>query len=295
MNYRAALTNLFLTAAAAILTVSTVILAPLPLMLLRRNKGRGSFAVGAVIACSILFWFTSPVTVGAFLVAVLLTAVFSECENQNIGYSSAVFVSLMVICGLGILSTGYAVEHFGFEPIEFFRSQVYGAVSQLTLPAGVTVDRDALLNQVPSGIVILIVFTIWLNSILVGRLEKLLGWKAPGQTHIFKSKELRKWKLPDATVWLALSSVAGSFFDIQPVWMHWVATNTFNVVVMLYFFQGLAIVVDLFAIKKVAPFWRTIAYLFIFSQLFLMVAFLGFVDLWLTFRDRAKPKESTIA
>ena len=77
--------------------------------------------------------------------------------------------------------------------------------------------------------------------------------------------------------------------------LHWLSANVFNIAVMLYFFQGLAVVVDFFAVKRVSVIWRTVAYLLIFLQLFLMVAFIGFVDLWLEFRNRTKSDKSAVA
>jgi uncharacterized protein YybS (DUF2232 family) len=165
----------------------------------------------------------------------------------------------------------------------------------LTLPAGVTVDKEALIKQIPSALIILVIFSIWVNSILVPKVEHLLGWSAAFQKHTFVSSEFRTWKLPDPVVWLALLSAAGTFLEVQPEWVHWVATNVFYIVVMLYFFQGLAVVVDFFAAKRVSPLWRSVAYVLIFSQLFLMVSFIGFADLWVGFRKRTKPDKSAVA
>jgi uncharacterized protein YybS (DUF2232 family) len=202
---------------------------------------------------------------------------------------------VLVVCGFLALATGFSIQTYGFEPVEFFRDQIQFGLSQLTLPAGVTVDKEALVRQVPSALVIIIVFSIWLNSVLVTRFENLLGWVPTAQTHVFSSEEFRQWKLPDSFIWLALASLAGTFFKVQPEWLHWIAANTLNIVIMLYFFQGLAIIVDFFAVKRVSAFWKVLAYIFIFSQLFLMVSFLGFVDLWLGFRDRIKSGNKAVA
>ena len=168
-------------------------------------------------------------------------------------------------------------------------------MTQLSLPAGLAVDKEALIKQIPSGLNILVVFTVWLNSILVLKVEHLLGWTASLQKHIVVNGEFRHWKVPDSFVWVALASAGGAYFDFQPEWLHWVAANAFNIVIMLYFFQGLAVIADFFAIKRTSVVWRTIAYLLIFLQLFLMVAFLGFVDLWFEFRNRTKSDKSAVA
>jgi predicted membrane protein DUF2232 len=292
LNLRGLASALTLTAIAVVLALTTVILAPLPLMLLRRNGGRTSFLLGSVLASALLIWFATPMVLGTFLAAVVLTFVLCESENQNLGYTSSVFVTLLVLVGFAAIATGYAIGHYGFDPVVFFRNQITQAMGQVSLPTGVTLDKEALVKQVPSAVVILVIFSIWVNSVLVPKVEQILGWAPTFQEHTFLSSEFRSWKLPDSIVWIALLTAAGTFFDVEPEWAHWVAANIFNVMVMLYFFQGLAIVVDFFAVKRVSTIWRLVAYMFIFSQLFLMVSFLGFVDLWVGFRNRTKTDKS---
>jgi len=294
LNLKGVASALTLTAIAVSLTLTTVVFAPLPLMLLRRNGGRTSFVVGSILASAALIWFATPMVVGAFLGAVILTFVLTESESQNLGYTSSVFVTLLVLVGFAAIATGYAIEHYGFDPVIFARNQLTLALTQMNLPTGVTVDKEGLIKQLPSALIILIVLSIWANSIIVPKMEKLFGWAPIYLNHTFVSGEFRSWKLPDSFVWLALLSAAGTFLPIEPEWTHWVCANLFNVVVMLYFFQGLAVVVDFFAVKKISALWRMVAYIFIFSQLFLMVAFLGFADLWVGFRNRTKTDKSAV-
>jgi len=295
MNLRGVLSALALSALAVVLSLGTVVLAPLPLMLLRRNGGRSAFVLGVGAATAGLVALGGHAVVIPFVAAVVASLVFCECESLNIGYTSSVFVAFLVLVGFGAIVTGFAIQNYGFHPAEFVRAQVAIGLSQFSLPAGVTVDKEALVRQVPSALAIMTIMSIWLNSILVTRVEAILGWVPTFQKHVFMRREFREWKLPDSFVWLALASATGTFFDVQPPWAHWLAANIFNVVVMLYFFQGLAVIVDFFAVKRISPFWRAVAYLFIFSQLFLMVSFLGFVDLWAGFRDRPKSGKSAVA
>jgi uncharacterized protein YybS (DUF2232 family) len=295
MNFKGFGSILLLSVISMALALTTGILAPLPLLLLRRNGGRVSFLLGSIIALIGLYFLVSlPMTL-FFLAAVIMSFIYSECENQNIGYSSSVFVSTLVVCGFTAIALGYGMQRYGFDHVGFFRTQVDAVAGQLNLPATMKIDRDSVVKQVPSGIIILVIFSIWLNSVLVRRFEGVLGWSPGHQKHVYLSRDFREWKLPDAFVWVALLSAAGTYFEFDPVWLHWVAANVFNVVVLLYFFQGLAVVVDFFTVKQVSPFWRAIAYMFIFLQLFLMVSFLGFVDLWAGFRNRKKTDKSAVA
>ena len=295
MNLRGAASALVLTSVAVAMSITVVFLAPFPLMLLRRNGGRMSFFISTGIVGLLLCLLAPPVTAGYFLASAILALVLSEAEDQNLGYTNSFFVALLVLLGFGAMATGFAMNHYGFEPVSFFTDQINTGLSQLSLPSGVSVDKGALIKQVPSALLIMVIFSIWINSILVTRFEMLLGWTASFQRHKFLNSELRGWKLPDFFVWIALLSIGGTFFEIEPMWLHWVAANVLNVVIMLYFFQGLAVIVNFFTVKKVSPLWRAIAYVLIFSQLFLMVAFIGFADLWLEFRKRTNSDKSAVA
>ena len=281
-----------MTSAAVVLCVTTVFLAPLPLLLLRRNEGRGAMFIACVIGAAILVPLSSPAVVISFLAAVVLTAVLSECENLNIGYSYSVLVTVLSIAGAGFLLMSVAREVMGFQPIAFFKEQIALSLNQVKLPAEVKIDKDMLLNQVPSALIMMIIFAVWVNSVLVRRVERLLNWVPVKQNHFFKVTDFLSWRLPDEFVWFALAAAACNFLDVQPAWLKLVASNAFNVSVMLYFFQGLAVVVNFMETKKVTAFWRMLAYLLIFTQLFLGVAFLGFVDLWMSFRNRTKADKS---
>lgn len=292
MNSQRVLRIIAMTSAAVVLCVTTVFLAPLPLLLLRRNDGRGAMIMACALGAAILIPVSGPAVVISYLAAVMLAAVLSECENLNIGYSASVMVTVLTIAGAGFLLTSVAKHSFGFQPVEFFKEQITLSLEQVKLPTEVKVDKDLLLNQVPSALLMMIIFSVWVNSVLVRRVERLLNWAPIKQKHFFDSSDFLTWSLPESFVWIALATAAGNFLVVQPQWLKLLSSNCFNVVVMLYFFQGLAVVVSYMNTKKVTAFWRTLAYLLIFTQLFLAVAFLGFIDLWMGFRNRKNTDKS---
>lgn len=295
MQLRTLLHTLLAGVLAVIFTVTTVFLAPLPLLVLRRKEGRKPLLLVSFLGLVFLYFFSPLMVVISFAAATLLVALLSECENSNIGYSASVFVTVAVLSGAGFLLGSYAVHYLGFDPVGFFRDQIAVTLTQLKLPTEVTLDKESILKQVPSALVMLIIFAVWLNSVLAPRIERVMGWTPGKQSHRFSSSELLQWKLPDAFVWIALASAAGYFLEFQPHWLKWTCTNIFNVVVMLYFFQGLAVVVNFFNTRKVGPIWRMIGYVLIFTQLFLAVAIIGFIDLWMEFRNRKKTDKSAVA
>ncbi len=292
MQTRRLLHTLLSGLTAVAFSVTTVFLAPLPLLVLRRKEGRLAL-LAAALAGTVALYFLAPLVVAmSFGAAAILTVVLTECENSNIGYTASIFVTVIVLAGVGFLLGSFAVHYLGFQPIVFFKEQIAQTLTQLKVTPEVTQDQDSVLKQVPSAIVMMTIFSVWLNSILAPRVEKILGWAPEKLSHHFSSQELLEWKLPDAFVWIALASAAGNFLDFEPLWLKWTCTNVFNVVIMLYFFQGLAVVVNFFNTKRVGPIWRMISYILIFTQ-FWAVASLGFIDLWMQFRTRKKTDKRT--
>jgi uncharacterized protein YybS (DUF2232 family) len=100
------------------------------------------------------------------------------------------------------------------------------------------------------------------------------------------------FRAPDACVWMMIVAILGAFLKHDFSEIKVVSTNLLNVLVVVYFFQGLAIVSYVFEALKVSPLWRGIWYLLILVQLFLMVSLVGFVDFWLEFRERLSRKST---
>lgn len=294
MKLQTALYTLIMSILSVILSVTTVFLAPLPLLVLRRNFGRGEMIAAAALGGASLGAFAPQAVLVSYLAAVIVAFFLSECENLNVSYTFSVFITVFALVGAGLFVASVASKVQGFNLVGFFRDQITLSLSQIKLPPEVQVDKETLLKQVPSALFIMMIFTVWINSVLVRRVERALGWIPAKQKHFFPRSEFYKWRLPDEFVWVALLSAAGNFLAKEPQWLKWTSANIFNIVVMLYFFQGLAVVVSFLNAKKITAFWRTLVYLLIFTQLFLGVAFLGFVDLWMDFRNKTKAKKSPV-
>lgn len=283
--------------AAAGLCISVPVLAPLPLLLCRRRFGRVSFFL-SVISIGILLFFINKTAFLLFASSGMLAFVFAESESQGLSYSSSALVTVLMVSGFWAIVLGALMRFYGFNPIAFFTEQINWAISQLSQSAAsksLALDAQALLKQIPSFMLTVLIFSIWLSSVLVSRMEAILNWQPRRMSRTFSSEDFSSWKLPDTFVWLALASMAGTFFHVQQEWLRWLATNAFNIVVALYFFQGLAVIVSYFKAKQVSAPWRTLAYILIFSQLFLIVSFVGFVDLWMEFRNKSKTGKSAVA
>ncbi|MGA2193325.1 MAG: DUF2232 domain-containing protein [Nitrospirota bacterium] len=102
-------------------------------------------------------------------------------------------------------------------------------------------------------------------------------------------KFLQQWRAPDLLVWGII--VPGFLMIPELPWLRLIAGNVLFCFAIVYLFQGLAVLNHFFDRLGLSPVLRTIGYLVIALQPFLIVAIwaLGFFDTWADFR-KIRPK-----
>ena len=95
---------------------------------------------------------------------------------------------------------------------------------------------------------------------------------------------LNLWKAPEYLVWVVIA--CGLVLLIPKVSFKLLSANGLGILMMIYFFQGIAIVAFFFDKKQMPRFLRVVLYSLIAVQqlLLLVVICLGFFDVWLNFR-----------
>ncbi len=146
----------------------------------------------------------------------------------------------------------------------------------------VKLDPEYLVGQAPSVLVALLIMSLALALILELPISRLL--KFP--TENIESLNLLSFKLPDSYIWIAMFSFLLSFIDIGNKDISLIATNIVNVMVVLYFFQGLAVIESFFTALRFGFFIRFMTYVVFLVQLFFLVAAIGVIDFWVEFIKR---------
>jgi uncharacterized protein YybS (DUF2232 family) len=97
------------------------------------------------------------------------------------------------------------------------------------------------------------------------------------------------YRNPDLLVWVLIA--AGFSLLIDQAVLSLVAVNLLVIAAVLYFFQGLAVIVHFFTIYEVPRFFRIVFYVLLVVQAYLVlaVAVLGLSDLWGNFRRPRQP------
>jgi uncharacterized protein YybS (DUF2232 family) len=108
---------------------------------------------------------------------------------------------------------------------------------------------------------------------------------------LFRKEKFSELILPDFLIWGLILSAGSLFFIGSPVGM--VGMNLFAMVILVYLFQGLAILVHILESKRVPKFLWVLVFFIIIIQPILMglLIGLGIFDIWVDFR-KIKPKET---
>jgi len=138
--------------------------------------------------------------------------------------------------------------------------------------------RQTMPKILPSLLGIWLLLTIWLTmgcgaAIIRKRSPDSMPWPPYSD-----------WRLPDVLVWLLIAS--GILLFLPGASIRLAGLNGLIISLMLYFFQGVAVLTTLFIRWRVPTPVRVLIYLLTFMQLYgpLFISVLGLIDVWANFK-----------
>ncbi len=292
-----------LLAASLLLSMTTVVLGALPMRVMRRLHGRLPYWIGFTLSSAALA--AAGLSAYGLLVFAMAVAVgiYTEIEEHGGSVFTSAAVAILAAMGTTSLGVGAWVYRLNGHLLEEARNQVAPLVERLSaMNAGATVSVESLIQQLPSGV--MIGFMIALAIAVIGE-ARVMSWfshqKLDEKTEILGDSDrvvvredgetkLSDFRVPDSLTWLVILAIFGSFFQHGIEFVEAVSLNILNVLIVVYFFQGLAVVSQVFRVYKISPFWQSLWYIVLVLQLFIVVSFLGLADYWLEFRERLARK-----
>lgn len=279
---------------AVILTSATVIFGAIPMRVIRRCYGRMPFWLGGLIATLALLAMGVTSVSLMYFVLTLVIGVYSEVEDHGASLFTSGLVSLLTAVGVSSLTVGLQLIRQKSALIQLLKEELTPIVNSiLTAVPSAQLTVDDLVRQMPSMIAIVLVVALALGLISERRM-RLLFQLPDAKFFLPQLGRLMTFRMPDLSIWLTIAVVFGAFFQHGIPWVELLSINLLNVMVVLFFFQGLAVVAFMFRLFRVAPFWRVFWYVLIFSQLALLVMVLGFADYWLEVREKWSQKAAQI-
>jgi len=139
-----------------------------------------------------------------------------------------------------------------------------------------------LVRITPGLVFVATIFISWSNLLMARSLFRTNRFFYPN------FGDLNRWEAPEWLVWVAIGS--GFFLLLPTSFFRFLGLNGLIIIMLVYFFQGIAILAFYFEKKRFPKLVRTIVYSFIALQQFLLiiVIMVGFFDLWIDFRRMKK-------
>ncbi len=280
-----------LVAWTLLLTSLTFMLGAVPLNGLYHSMGRTIYWLFWVSLSVVLLIFKLvPLALGLLAIS-LVVGLYNEIKGHGYSYITAGFAAIFATTSTFFAGAYYWAAVNQFEWGSFFKEYIKDNVLKYLPPAGekaAPLDLEQIVMQLPSAGVILLTVSLFLAIVLE---ERVLTWL---QLPVAKTKKLREFKLPDVMIWIFISSLLMAFVKVDLGILNLVGINVLNVVVLFYYFQGIAVIATYFELTKMSPFWRSMIYIFATMQLFLAVALFGVMDYWMNFRLKMTNKMTEI-
>jgi len=283
----------FITTASltVLLSMMTVILGAPFLRVLRRTFGPLSYWILGLIV-TVATWFFKAEPLSVLIGSVWVTSgVYLELETKGVGWWFAGLLS--VLSGLCVsAATGFlALRTNGintYAEVEKLMEQFAQRVIEVNPNA--VISPETLLQQIPSAIVIVLLITLGVGLIFERR---VFSWLNLPREKIASQLKLLEYRLPDYMVWVAMTAFLLTMVSFGGKAIAILAVNVVNVAIVLYFFQGLAVLEVFLNSMKAGVFTRVLTYIILVGQLLLVLSILGLIDYWVDFRGRIRRIKAT--
>jgi len=270
------------------LGVFALLVLPLPVLFYRLKLGRNSGGIIAGASFVVLMVMTRGFAFDSlYFGALLITGLFlGECIERNMGIERTMVFTVTGVTGTALavflIYAGMQATPMG-NMVSDYISQYFSLTSALYKDMGIEKEQIAALNSaflivLPGMFIVSYMTTVWLNILIIKKLLARIG--IPLQ-HM---ENLNRFKAPDPLVWGVIG--LGVLLALPVGAVKYVAVNCLIVLMLVYFFQGIAIISFFFQKKGSPVFLKVFCYGLIAVQIYflILVIGLGFFDNWLNFR-----------
>ncbi|MCB9027368.1 MAG: DUF2232 domain-containing protein [Bdellovibrionaceae bacterium] len=269
----------------------TFSLGAIPLNGLYRSMGRLYYWLFWLAVAGALFSLGFPAMAIGMSTLTLLVGIFNEVRRHGYTNLTAGFISVSFSSTLSFVGAFFWAKWNQIKWYPFFEKYISENVLKYlpqTEGGSFNFDVKQIIVQIPSAVVIVFILSLFLTIIFE---KKLLTWlKSP----VLYKETLQAFRLPDSSIWIFISSLLMAFIKSDALWVNAVGLNLLNIISLMYFFQGLAVISFYLRMTKATPFWSSLIYILAILQLFIAVVFLGVMDYWFDFRRKMIKKAAEI-
>jgi hypothetical protein len=266
---------------AVVFSWATVLLAAGPLRALRLCSPFWVFWPASALLGAGMWMAGVPVAACAFVAVVLVVGLFTEIEGWGASRGAAALGSMVAL--VAAVGTGFGAwcRALKISPMTWMSKWVEPMVVKMKeLYPQLDIDLDLIVSQMPSALIIagLLVLAI---AVLSER-----TWLRFADSQVRPSDKWTDFKVWDVGIYALMLALLAALtrHGIKAVTI--VGANVLNVLVVLYFYQGMAIVFKAFDVFRVGALWRVLISFILIFQLAIVVAVVGVADYWLEIRNR---------
>jgi uncharacterized protein YybS (DUF2232 family) len=271
-----------------LLGVFALLFLPLPVLFYRLKLGRKNSSVIVAISFLVLLIMTRGLAFDIlYFGSLLMTGFFlGECIERHMGIERT-----MILTCVGVLGTALAafVLYTIFQGqtmtqiVSDYLTRYFGLTAQIYTDMGIEQGQIEMLNQafiiiMPGMFIISFLATMWMNILIIKKLllRKGINLKSIGN--------LNHYKAPEYLVWIVIALGSTLLLPVEAI--KFVSINCLIVLMLVYFFQGIAVVSYFFQTKRSPTALRLFCYSLIAVQIYflILVIGLGFFDNWINFR-----------
>ena len=232
-------------------------------------------------------WLLNAQPLAVFIGSIWMTlGAYMEMESKGVSWWISGLLSLSagsIVAGLSALG---AFRMNGINTL----AEVQGLMLQFTtkvqeMNPAVKLDPEVLLQQVPSAIVIVLILALGLGLIFERR---VFSWLNMPREKVASQLKLLEYRLPDYFIWVAMTAFLLTMVSFGGKAIAILAVNILNVAIVLYFFQGLAVLEVFLNSVKAGMFSRVLTYIILVGQLMFILSIVGLADYWVDFRARLR-------
>lgn len=277
-----------------LLGVFALLFLPLPILFYRLKLGRNFSGIIMAVSFFILMLMTGGIAFDIlYFGSLLITGFFlGECLERQMDIQRT-----MIFTGLMVAGSAFAA----FAVYTIFQGQTMGSIlsdylsryfsltADLYSEMGIDKSQIEMLNSaflivLPGMFLVSYMTTIWMNILIIRKLLEKKGITLKNIEH------LNQYRVPEFLVWVVILLSLALMLPMEAP--KYVSINCLIVLMLVYFFQGIAVVSFFFKKKKSPMALRFFCYSLIAVQLYVLILVigLGFFDNWINFRklDAAK-------
>lgn len=276
--------------AASFFAWATLIFAAGPIRALRRTSTPMSFWTGSIVLVGSLAAFGLWEAALALGMVVLVAGVFTELEESGVARGTAAVISLVGLLATAGLALALWCRVIQQRPMQVVSGWITPLLQQAKTmaPSGALeqITVTSIVYQTPSALLALGLLIIAIAVMSERSWVRISGSRAPRIVGGARTRPWTELRIDDWVIWMLNVALLAAFIQhgIEP--LRWVGLNMLNVLGVLYFFQGMAVIFRIFDLFRIGMFWQMLFGLLLVLQLALIVAILGVADVWLDLRTR---------